>query len=197
MRVRHNSQVLLCLPPSSTDLLKEDKDPARGPGPRPWEGLGSLGAESTAACLHGPLGPKCCCRATKAKVRNVPFSRVVLGASRDSSTPSPTDAEEHAEALSFALLPKQCLPEPQSKATHTDLPAGGKLRPQGRSLGKSAGGSAIPSFHLLGAQLETLTEGTAKWSIPLPEGMRAPSLLLDGQGVLRRARARDHQRKLL
>ena len=189
--------MLLCLPPSSTDLLKEDKDPARGPGPGPWEGLGSRGAESAAACLHGPPGPKCCCRATKAKVRNVSFSRVVLGATPDSSTPSPTDAEEHAEALSFALLPKQSLPEPQSKATHTDLPAGGKLRPQGRSLGQSAGDSAIPSFHLLGAQLETLTEGTAKRSVPLPEGMRAPSLLLDGQGVLWRARARDHHRKLL
>ena len=127
----------------------------------------------------------------------MPFSRAVLGASLGDSTPSPMDAEEHAEAFSFALLPKQSLPEPQSKATHMDLPARGKLRPQGRSSGKSAGGSAIPSFHLLGAQLEMLTEGTAKWPVPLPEGMRAPSLLLDGQGVLRRARARDHQRKLL
>ena len=127
----------------------------------------------------------------------MPFSRAVLGASLGGSTPSPTDAEEHAEAFCFALLPKQSLPEPQSKATHTDLPARGKLRPQGRSAGKSAGGSAIPSFHLLDAQLEMLTEGTAKWPVPLPEGMRAPRLLLDGQGVLWRARAQEHHRKLL
>ena len=100
-------------------------------------------------------------------------------------------------SLLLCPAPKQSLPEPQSKATHTALPARGKLRPQGRSSGKSAGGSAIPSFHLLGAQLEMLTEGTAKWPVPLPEGMRAPRLLLDGQGVLWRARAQEHLRKLL
>ena len=44
---------------------------------------------------------------------------------------------------------------------------------------------------------EMLTTGTAKRPVPLPEGMWAPRLLLDGQGVLWRARAREHHRKLL
>lgn len=57
-------------------------------------------------------------------------SRAVLGASHGGSTPSLTDVEEHPEALSFALLPKQSFPEPQSKVTHTDLPARGLLRSQ-------------------------------------------------------------------
>ena len=49
-------------------------------------------------------------------------------------------------------------------------------------LGKSAGGSAIPSLHLLGTQLETLTEGTAKRPVPMPEGTRAPKTALRRAG---------------
>ena len=64
-------------------------------------------------------------------------------------------------------------------------------------LGKSAGGSANPNLHLLCAQLEMPTKATAKQPIPLPEGMWAPTLLLDGKSVLWRARAWEHHRKIL
>ena len=121
-------------------------DTARGPGPAPWEGLGSLGAESTAACLHSPPGPKCCCHDTKAEARNVPFSRAVLGASPGSSMPSLTDTEEHPETLSFVLLPKQSLLEPQSKAAHMDLPARGTLWPAGRSSARQRETQPSPAF---------------------------------------------------
>jgi len=108
--------------------------------------MGRLEAESTTACLYSPLGPKCCCCATKAEVRHVPFSRAVPSASSGRSILSPTDVEEHPETPSFALLPKKTLPEPQSKATCTDLPSRGKLWPEERSSASQREARPTPTF---------------------------------------------------